>query len=62
MLLESLLILKKKLLEKNLSASQRVQVYLNLAKEEFRLKQNMVHEFAESKKESNKAFRKFNNL
>ena len=62
MLLESLLILKKKLLEKNLSASQRVQVYLNLAKEEFRLKQNMVHEFTESKKESNKAFRKFNNL
>ena len=47
---------KRKLLEKNLSASQRDQVYFNLANEELRLKQNMVHELTESSKESNKAY------
>ena len=44
------------MLERKLSASERDQVYLNLAKKELRLKQNVVHELTESTKESNKAF------
>ena len=49
---------KRKMLEKSLSASQRDQVYLNLAKDELRLKQNMVDGLTEATKESNKAFEK----
>jgi len=47
---------KRKLLEKQLSASQRDQIYLNLAKEELTMKQNMVNSLADITKESNKAF------
>ena len=34
---------KRKLLEKNLSANQRDQVYLNLAKEDLKLKQDLLN-------------------
>ena len=59
MLLESFLIIKKiawkKSVRKSTCLNLGPQVYLNLAKEEFRLKQNLVHEFTQSTKESNKA-------
>ena len=45
---------KRKLLEKNLSANQRDQVYLNLAKEDLKLKQDL-HGVEEASRESNKA-------
>ena len=47
---------KRKLLEKNLSACQRDQVYLNIARDELQLKQNIVSGFTEASRESNKAF------
>ena len=47
---------KRKLLEKQLSANQRDQLYLNLAKDEYIMKQKMVNELSEATKESNKAF------
>ena len=46
---------KRKLLEKNLSANQRDQVYLNLAKEDLKLKQDLLHGLEEATRESNKA-------
>ena len=48
---------KCKLLEKNLSTNQRDQVYLNLAKENFKLKQDLLHGLEEATRESNKALR-----
>ena len=47
---------KRKLMEKNLSVNQRDQIYLNLAKDELKLKQNLVEDLAEATRESNKAF------
>ncbi|XP_066928364.1 DNA ligase 1-like [Clytia hemisphaerica] len=47
---------KRKMLEKQLSANQRDQVYLTIAKDEFLMKQNMVDALSEATKESNKAF------
>ena len=47
---------KRKMLEKNLSASQRDQIYLNLAKDELHLKQSFVNELTQATRESNKAF------
>ena len=44
------------MLEKNLSASQRDQVYLNLARDELKLKQSMVDELTEATRQSNNAF------
>ena len=44
------------LLEKILSTTQRDLVYLNLAREELCVRQNMIHELTEPTKESNKAF------
>ena len=46
---------KRKLLEKNLSANQRDQVYLNLAKEDLKLKQDLLHGLEEATRGSNKA-------
>ena len=45
---------KRKLLEKNLSENQTDQVYLNLAKEDLKLKQDLLHELEEATSESNK--------
>ena len=44
------------MLEKNLSACQRDQVYMNLAREELKLKQSMVAGLTVATQESNKAF------
>ena len=44
------------LLEKILSTTQRDLVYLNLARKELCVRQNMIHELTEPTKESNKAF------
>ena len=49
---------KRKNMEKNLSASQRDQVYLNMAKNDLKLKQRMVDQFAAATQESNSAFEK----
>ena len=46
---------KCKLLEKNLLANQRDQVYLSLAKENLKLKQDLLHGLKEATRESNKA-------
>ena len=46
------------LLEKNLSANQRDQVYLNLAKEDLKLKQDLLHGLEEAPRESNKTLNK----
>ena len=46
---------KRKLLEKNLSANQRDQVYLNLAKEDLKLKHDLLYGLEEATRESNKA-------
>ena len=46
---------KRKLLEKNLSANQRDQVYLNLAKEDLKLTQDLLHGLEEATRGSNKA-------
>ena len=46
---------KRKLLEKNLSENQTDQVYLNLAKEDLKLKQDLLHGLEEATRESNKA-------
>ena len=47
---------KRKLLEKQLSASQRDQVYLNVARDELKIKQKMVDSLTEATQESNNAF------
>ena len=44
---------KRKLLVKNLSSNQRDQVYLNLVKENLKLKQNLLHELEEATREFN---------
>ena len=49
---------KRKNMEKNLSASQRDQVYLNMAKNELKLKQTMVDQLTAATTDSNKAFEK----
>ena len=49
---------KRKNMEKRLSANQRDQMYLNMAKEEVKLKQNIVNQLAAATHESNKAFEK----
>ena len=41
---------KRKMLEKNLSANQRVQVFLNLAKDEMQLKQKLIDGLTEATK------------
>ena len=46
---------KHNLLEKNLSTNQRDQVYLNLAKDDLELKQDLLHGPEETTRESNKA-------
>ena len=46
---------KRKILDKNLSANQRDQVFLNLAKDEVQLKQKLMDRLTEATKESNKA-------
>ena len=46
---------KRKMLEKNLSANPRDQVFLNLAKDEVQLKQKLVDGLTEATKESTKA-------
>ena len=46
---------KHKQLEKNLSANQRDQVCLNLAKEDLKLKQDLLHGLEEATREFNKA-------
>ena len=48
---------KRKMLEKNLSSQQRDQVYLNLAKEEFELKQHMVQNLNNAQEQTNEAFK-----
>ena len=45
-------------MEKSLSASQRDQVYLNMAKQELKLKQNIVDQLATATRESNNAIEK----
>ena len=47
---------KRKLLEKQLSASQRDHVYLNVARDELKIKQKMVDSLTEATQESNNAF------
>ena len=47
---------KRKLLEKQLSANQRDQLYLKIAKDEYIMKEKMVNALSEATKESNKAF------
>ena len=47
---------KRDLLGKKLSTSQRDQMYLNLAKCELKMKQDMVNTLAEATRESNKTF------
>ena len=47
---------KRKNLEKQLSANQRDQVFLNIARDEVKLKQAMIDELAESNREANKVF------
>ena len=47
---------KRKMLENNLSASQRDQAYLNMAKDDLQVKQNLVNQLAEATRETNKAF------
>ena len=49
---------KGKNMEKSLSASQRDQVYLNMAKQELKLKQNIVDQLATATRESNNAIEK----
>ena len=49
---------KRKNMEKSLSASQRDQVYLNMAKQELKLKQNIVDQLATAARESNNAIEK----
>ena len=49
---------KRKNMEKSLSASQRDQVYLNMAKQELKLKQNIVDQLATATRESNNAIEK----
>jgi len=49
---------KRKMMEKKLSASQRDQIYLNIARDELRLKQDIVTGLTEATKESSKAFEK----
>ena len=46
---------KRKILEKTLSANQREQVSLNLAKDEVQLKQKLIDGLMEATKECNKA-------
>ena len=46
---------KRKILEKNLSANQRDEVFLSLAKDEVQLKQRLIGGLTEATKESNKA-------
>ena len=46
---------KRKILEKNLSANQQDQVFLNLAKDEGQLKQKLIDGLTDATKESNKA-------
>ena len=45
-------------MEKSLSASQRDQVYLNMAKQELKLKQNIVDQLATATRESNNTIEK----
>ena len=45
-------------MEKSLSASQRDQVCLNMAKQELKLKQNIVDQLATATRESNNAIEK----
>ena len=47
--------IKRKIFEKNLSANQSDQVFLNLAKDEVHLKQNLIDGLTEATKEPNKA-------
>lgn len=49
---------KRKQMEKNLSASQRDQMFMNMAKEELKLKQNLVEGLTKATDETNKAFEK----
>lgn len=43
-------------MEKRLSANQKDQIYLNMAKDEVKLKQNIVNQLAAATHESNKVF------
>ena len=45
---------KRKMQEKSLFASQRVQVHLNLSRYELKMKQSMVDELMEATRQSNK--------
>jgi len=49
---------KRKNMEKQLSANQRDQLYLNMAKDELKLKQSMVDQLATATNKSNKVFEK----
>ena len=49
---------KRKNMEKSLSASQRDQGYLNMAKQELKLKQNIVDQLATATRESNNVIEK----
>jgi len=49
---------KRKNMQKNLSAGQRDQVYLDMAKKELVVKQNMVEQLAAATRETNNAFEK----
>ena len=49
---------KRKNMEKSLSASQGDQVYLNMAKQELKLKRNIVDQLATATQESNNAIEK----
>ena len=49
--------IKRKMLQRNLSASQRDQAYLNMTRDELQLKQNLVYQLTEATHETNKAFR-----
>ena len=47
---------KRKQMEKNLSASQRDKLYLDMARDELNLRENMVKDLVEATNQSNKAF------
>ena len=47
---------KRKILQNDVSANQRDQAYLNIARDNLHLKQNLVHQLTEATREANKAF------
>ena len=49
-------------MEKSLSASQRDQVYMKMAKDELKLKHDMVDQLTAATRESNRAFEKISQL